>query len=867
MKSKYKVLKLIILSLLLITAEEGFSDQHEVYILEGSSIVFRMDDVPAVKWFYKGENDQIWNCVGSGNSHTQRESSGSLFGMILSDSLTYTLTDTINFVEPEPNAADGLFLNNRFYKTVHIGDHVWMAEDVDSGLYTFEEALAISRSAPNWTLPSFGWKHVNGYGDPESAILQLQASLIPSGGNNSDAPLGLSLDGGTGFDFLPTGYEANSPYLNLDDSSAYYWHESYDGFGSLKINNYQIAFLTSNNDKLKLNVRLVKEPKGYNHPPSVPTGLWPLRNQYKVNINPKFTWSQAVDEDGDPVHYELHYMVDNNSNLTKTLKGITQTEARFPETILPDMKFGKKITWWVDAVDNYGASIYTHFGNNRNDFYTATDAQTPVYNIGEYGVQNLNLTSPQAGSIYSGTKIVLKWERPNVGNLRYSVYLGTSNPPPAVYGYFDQGHFIDAAEALENTTYYWKIEAKDVDTQELVAESEISSFTTGEPVIIEDKTSEEIDQSPEDKTEEEIIEIITNDSNVLSSYEAGANAQVTSEIQLKMPLSGATFHYKLRPTHKWFASINEAGSYRLYYRITGAGFDPNWVVKRRDFTAADINITMSEYDITIVESLNMVLPVVEWKIVFYDTVLEKETKQSETWTFSFSRTQLATPRGSSYGDVFSWDPIPDASGYVVVYETVQRNCSGGIRGNKQTVTHTVVTTETQVQIPDCRSNTEEIWATVKAVNYEEGIGVSDYWPLKRVKSCTLADCSSGGSSDSGDTGGGTGGSGDSGGTDSEASHDDFDNAEGVRYLVTWQGVKDGQPNPDKWYAYGGFGGSGLSEPTEDRAIDLVSYDGCGVEAMNPYKTSGKYRVYKYTCGTGKSAYDVRAFMLENGIAP
>ena len=196
-----------------------------------------------------------------------------------------------------------------------------------------------------------------------------------------------------------------------------------------------------------------------NHPPSIPANPSPANNASEQSLDITLSW-QCSDPDGDNLVFDLYWGVGSTPNIVST--NITQTSYNPGQLQQSTTYF-----WKVIAKDNSGHST-----------------SSPVWNYRTIGNQPPAVPSNPSISTYSfgdvGVKVQLSWECSDseYDPLSYDIYFGSSpNPQIIESNYTNDLYSVYTGDFLPyNTTYYWKIVAKD-DHQNETA-SQIWQFRT-----------------------------------------------------------------------------------------------------------------------------------------------------------------------------------------------------------------------------------------------------------------------------------------------------------------------------------------------------------------------------------------------------
>ncbi len=202
---------------------------------------------------------------------------------------------------------------------------------------------------------------------------------------------------------------------------------------------------------------------GSNQSPSKPSVASPPNGVAGAPTSPTLSWS-ASDPDGDPLLYDIYLGVNSPPQLIKQNHESTTYESS-------QLEENTTYFWKIVAKDNNGGETA------GNVWSFTTEGTGPGVNRPPNPPTS---PYPEPYSQNRPLNQLLEWEAsdPNGDDLRYEVFFGQTEEPPLVaVDITSNSHNPGGADGLEpNTTYYWKIKAKDADT---VTESELWQFTTG----------------------------------------------------------------------------------------------------------------------------------------------------------------------------------------------------------------------------------------------------------------------------------------------------------------------------------------------------------------------------------------------------
>lgn len=199
-----------------------------------------------------------------------------------------------------------------------------------------------------------------------------------------------------------------------------------------------------------------------NLPPSVPSNPSPANNATEQSLDVTLSW-QCTDPDGDNLVYDLYFGADSTPNL------VSQNQSQMSYN--PGQLTASTTYFWkIVSKDNNGHSTSGSVWNFKTIGNTApNEPSSPI---------------PADGFSGYGTRLTpFDWEctDPNQDPLTYDLYFGTNSNPPLVKSNLQQSSYTptsyDPFYYLEhNTTYYWKVIAKDNDQHEIA--SQIWQFRT-----------------------------------------------------------------------------------------------------------------------------------------------------------------------------------------------------------------------------------------------------------------------------------------------------------------------------------------------------------------------------------------------------
>ncbi|MFY0673413.1 MAG: hypothetical protein JXQ87_08405 [Bacteroidia bacterium] len=839
--------KVILISVFTALTVLGFSQQKQMYVLNGESIIFKINTSYAVSWFYQAASTSTWQKIGDRSVLVYNRGEGKLFGTILYDDFTLEFTDTVTFYEPHKNAATGVFIRNRFYPTVELNGRIWLAEDVD-GDFTYEEAMLFANSVPGWSLPEnyTALKPKNGGQAAYSSFAYPTLYNYALAQKNTTGKSELLLDEASGFNA-----KINSPFGGNKNENVYYWMYSGKTYkptllGLVKSAQYQPS-QTSNDVSLNLKckVRLVKDLPSVNLPPEQPVMLWPFAGQRDVTTEPMFQWKPVADPEGDSVYYVLHYY----DYFRTGERGYIVTK---DTTYTPVVPFGNKraIIWNVKAYDNKG----NYFYRGTQEFFTHEESTTGKTNPGDFNNVLLKIIRPQNGNNIITEKARVEVERFS-DNSKYEVYLGLQNPPKRIG--VEQSHRFNTPVLQRDETYYLQVKAIDKTSNLLLAQSNVISFTTGTKTETVGNTGDEYDPLGEDES--------------VTTTTAGEGAVITSDLLYDLDPTNAKSVCVGDGKYTYFVfstKIEEQGEYRIYIRpksnLEGAanGWQMFRVSKFIDFgdnKRGGIHVYPASLNPSYkTDSL-------EWMVSFYSKNTGKEIYKSPLQTIKLGQvTTIEPPTVSIANNEITWTAIDGADSYELVFEEDYRDCyrcrtTWGCGQERQ---FSMITDKTSVAFPECKNETQKYSVMVRS-NQNEGCATSAYSSWQFVRSCPTNECpeylwkKTKNNEDNG-----SGGSGGGGGGEPTLSSTDA-------IVISWKSEKSG-----KWKAVGPLQYATSGYSTEAEALNTSLYT-CQKGNYTFLKTCGQFYIYTLTdCDMGISEEDaekainrVHSYLLNNGCDP
>ena len=840
--------KLIVISIFTALAILGFSQQKQMYVLNGESITFKINTSYAVRWFYQAPSSTNWQNIGDKSVLVYNKGVGKLFGTILYDDFSIEFTDTITFYEPHANAATGVFIKNRFYPTVEINGRIWLAEDVD-GDFTYEEAILFANSIPGWSLPE-NYASLNPIDGSEPAYKTFAYYTLYHYAlqqKNATGKSELMLGEASGFNAV-----VNSPFRGNSSEDVYYWMYSGKTYEPLlmwlaKVVQYQLSVTSRDvSINLKCKVRLIKDLPSTNLPPEQPEMLWPFAGQRDVTTKPMIQWKPVTDPEGDSVYYVLHYY----DYLRTGERGYIVTK---DTTYTPTVPFGNKraILWSVKAFDDKG----NYFSRSYNEFFTHEEGTTGKTNPGDFDNVPLKIIRPSNGDNVITEKARVIVERFS-DNSKYEIYLSLQNPPERIG--VELNNSFNTPVLQRDETYYLQVKAIDKKTNLPLAQSSIISFTTGTKTETVSNTGGDYDPLGEDAS--------------VTTTTAGEGAVITNDLLYDLEPTNAKSVCVGDGKYTYFVfntKIEEQGEYRIYIRpksnLEGAanGWQMFRVSKFIDFgnnKRGGIHVYPASLNPSYkTDSL-------EWMVSFYSKSAGKEIYKSPLQTIKLGQvTTIEAPTVSMANNEITWTAIDGADSYELVFEEDYRDCyrcrtTWGCGQERQ---FSLETDKTTVAFPECKNETQKYSVMVRA-NQNEGCATSAYSSWQFVRSCPNNECPEylwKKTKNNEDNGSGGSGGGGGGGEPTLSSTDAI--------VISWKSEKSG-----KWKAVGPLQYATSGYSTEADALNTSLYT-CQKGNYTFLKTCGQFYIYTLTdCDMGISEEDaekainkVHSYLLNNGCDP
>jgi len=250
-------------------------------------------------------------------------------------------------------------------------------------------------------------------------------------------------DGGV-YEYTWGGYEGGHQVVlaGYSDSGGYWicknsWGSSWGNSGY-----FNIKYGTSNIGRGIVTVDFEK----LNNPPYEPSNPYPDNHASSVHINTNLNWDCVDPDEGDILTYDVYFGTSSNPPLivSDIILNIYN-----PGT----MSYGTKYYWKIVAKDNLdgvtSGQIWDFTTSNINENNPPYKPSNPL---------------PENYEIYADINTSLKWDGgdPNEGDtVTYDVYLGTSSDPTLIESDFPSSKFQPSQPLNYDTSYYWKIIAKD----------------------------------------------------------------------------------------------------------------------------------------------------------------------------------------------------------------------------------------------------------------------------------------------------------------------------------------------------------------------------------------------------------------------
>ena len=154
-----------------------------------------------------------------------------------------------------------------------------------------------------------------------------------------------------------------------------------------------------------------------NNPPNPPSNPFPANNSENIPINVNISWT-CSDPDGDSLTYTVYFSWDSNTPY------ITENTTYNPHYLgNDDLEYNVTYQWYIVATDEHGLNTSSPIW-----YFTTTRSESPTAP---------SLLSPSNGITIANNTPILSWNTStdpddNDSNITYTVFLGTTNPPPVV---------------------------------------------------------------------------------------------------------------------------------------------------------------------------------------------------------------------------------------------------------------------------------------------------------------------------------------------------------------------------------------------------------------------------------------------------
>lgn len=204
------------------------------------------------------------------------------------------------------------------------------------------------------------------------------------------------------------------------------------------------------------------QPPPLNNPPNVPSNPNPPDGATGVVINPILSW-ECYDPDGDTLVFDI-YLGTNPLNLLKIKEYHKSTSYQ-----LNDLDYNTTYYWKIVAKDGKGWVIAGPIWSftTQNQGQTNNPPEVPSNPNPPNGAQDVPATTP-----------IISWQcyDPDGDMLMYDIYLGTNQNNLQKIKANHSNTSYQLQNLNLNTTYYWKIVAKDVKGAQ--TEGPVWNFTT-----------------------------------------------------------------------------------------------------------------------------------------------------------------------------------------------------------------------------------------------------------------------------------------------------------------------------------------------------------------------------------------------------
>lgn len=189
--------------------------------------------------------------------------------------------------------------------------------------------------------------------------------------------------------------------------------------------------------------------QGLDSTPSIPQLVFPSQDLLCIDNTLNFTWSTSTNEDGSSVIYTFEIATDNQ------FSNIVTTEVQTSTSKIVTLEKGVAFYWRVKARSS--KNIESGF-STISQFYTEE-----IPNTNNLPFSPANVT-PFIGQNFDGVSTIsLAWTASDVDNdpLIFDVYFGNDKNALTLISENTVNTTLDVTAATANTTYYWKVIAKD----------------------------------------------------------------------------------------------------------------------------------------------------------------------------------------------------------------------------------------------------------------------------------------------------------------------------------------------------------------------------------------------------------------------
>ncbi len=261
-------------------------------------------------------------------------------------------------------------------------------------------------------------------------------------------------------DWYNSGYYSKSPTTNPYNSTAGSSRVIRGGSlgnnaTNVRVVNRLSSSSTYTNYNLGFRICRTVPYEGENRPPLAPFNASPSDEASVWTTSVSLRWD-SYDPDGDVMAYDVYF--DTNANPTTKVSS-SQRENTLAGT---DLSYNTTYYWKVVAKDNKGGVTEGPVWK----FTTTRPPRVPSSPIPANSTMNQPVT------------LTLSWEcsDPDGDSLTYDVYFGTNSNPTTKVSSGQSGRTLNRSNLSSNTTYYWKVVAKD--NKGGVTEGPLWKFTT-----------------------------------------------------------------------------------------------------------------------------------------------------------------------------------------------------------------------------------------------------------------------------------------------------------------------------------------------------------------------------------------------------